>query len=157
MTATPRTGRATITEAESLAASALVADWRLRARILGHQLTTSQTEQLRAMIMGALADARDGATIPGERQLVESVVQVSGYLWRQSGRGDVEDSARAAVRRQWTAHLHRGGLRPLDWPAITVEFHRFPEYPDKPGATVPCEEHLADLVRFSIRGLAVAE
>lgn len=113
---------------------------------------------LAAAIAAALADARDGATIPGRRLQVEATVYVSGDLWRRSSERDyVEASARARLRREWADQLDRKGLRPLTWPAPEVSFQRWTVYcrPGEPGI-VDCAEDEADQVTLRLHGLAVA-
>lgn len=140
--------RAVVTPAEVQAAGHLLADYGI------------QRPSLKAALAAALADAREGALIPGERQDVQAHVYVSGHLWRATlDRAAVEEGARASVRRRWAAELHQQGLRPLGWPPITVTFQRY-AVTYEPAVRQPwvaCEEDEADQVTFSVSGPAVAE
>lgn len=154
--------RSVVTESEALEAGALVSEWRTAAAVTAGQLTTSQLAQLRAYVAGALADARDGATVPGERLEVDAHASLPGHVWRQAkDRAGVEASARAWVRREWAAKLVRERLRPLTWPAVEVSFQQWNplRYSASSGQAEPmvdCEEDEADQVTFTLRGLAVA-
>jgi len=137
---------------EALAAAAVVSEWRAGARVRSEQLSTSQLEQLRAYVMGALADARDGATIPGERTEVGAHWDLPVTQWR----AELADQHRLAVRRRWAQELETQGLRPLDWPRIEVSGWAWNR---DLAAGGPGQRQVnvarADMVRLSIRGPAV--
>lgn len=150
---TPGT-RSVVTEHEATAAAALITEWRQAAGITVGQVTTAQLEQLRGMVMAALADARDGATLPGPRTVVEAHHDVHAMTWQTVA--VAEDDAYRRVRRAWTDELHQQRLRPLEWPAVTRTFWRWrPSYTLGGEPMEQCEEREADLVRLSLYSVAV--
>lgn len=148
-----RPTRSVVTEAERSMAADLVADWSGELRD-GTRLSSADQLHLLGMLTAALADARDGATIPGERQLVYAVLDVPVTQWRTYRTHQAY--LRERLRRTWAAKLQAEGLRPLGWPPVTTTYLRWSWADGDPGATaeLPDLEH-ADLVRLTIRGHAV--
>jgi hypothetical protein len=148
----PRRMRAVVTPQEMSAAADLLED--LDGALTRHGRI--------AMVAAALADVREGATIPGERQLVGQHLDVSVRAWRDVPYPDTQQlMLRGTARRAWAAKLEAEGLRPLGWPPVVTTYLRWratdgTEQPPTIGdPMVECDEGRADLVRLTVRGLAV--
>lgn len=144
--------RAVVTYAEMAAATDLVDDL--------NQPGLTRHGRI-AMLAAALADAREGATIPGERHRVERTMQVR--VWAGKGAPGRLGGLRERLRADWALGLERSGLRPLGWPPVTVTWLRWraidgTEQPPTFGDPyVECDKDQAELLRLSIRGLAVSQ
>ena len=111
----------------------------------------------------AMAQAREGDTLPGRRTPITTTIAVEGRLWHED-RGGIQAAARGTVRRRWAADLAERGLRPLTWHPITVHGYRWPHVPildtTQRGDGYPWPEvelESADLVHVRIAGDAVPE
>lgn len=151
-----RGDRAVVTGEEAMAASSVLSQWREQAHVQPGQLSTSQLAQLRAYVMGALADAREGATLPGDRIPVERTLRVSLRTRDVMHLETARERLEARLRAEWARELQTSRLRPLGWPPVTYTWLRWPrDYAGGETGLIPCEEHQADELHVSIRGLAV--
>lgn len=148
--------RSVVSTDDHARALALVTDWS--ERYVGpYGVSTAGQLELVGMIVAAIADGRNGA-IPGERTQVDQVLDVHPERWRHGQ--ESQDHARRTLREGWARALDGRGLRPLDWPPITVTFLRYAvaHVPTRDQPWAECEdEDQADLVRLSISGLAVPQ
>jgi hypothetical protein len=148
---------AVVTDQETGLARDLVTDWEQHLAD-GTRLSTADRLTLLGMLAGALADARDGGTLPGQRHDVQQVVDLAAPRWRVVP--DAELVARRHLRDAWCRNLEDRGLRPTSWPSISRSFLRFRDVPlagtDGPwDPYVESDEDRADVVRLTIRCTAV--